>query len=57
MKMVKEYEIKEAKDLIEILSPCLKQKKNGRYDTTWGDKTEVGLLRTIKRIITLMEGK
>ena len=55
--MAKEYEIKEAKDLLEILSPCLKQKKNGRYDTTWGDKTEVGLLRTIKRIITLMEEK
>ena len=24
---------------------------NGRYDTTWGSKTRIGLIATIKRIV------
>jgi len=29
----------------------LKKNKNGRYDTSWGDKTELGLYLTIKRVV------
>jgi hypothetical protein len=39
--------------LAEVLG--LKQKPNGRYDTTWGDKTPLGLYLTVQRIIE--EGK
>jgi len=35
--------------LAEVLQ--LKRKKNERYDTLWGDKTDLGLYETIKRII------
>ena len=31
------------------------KRDNGRYDTTWGDKTAFGLYHTVKRIID--EGK
>ena len=39
--------------LIEVLA--LRKKSNGRVDTTWGDKTALGLYHTLKRIID--EGK
>lgn len=29
----------------------LKKKRNGRYDTAWGDKTPLGLYATIKRVM------
>jgi hypothetical protein len=35
--------------LIEVLQ--LKVKQNGRVDTTWGDKTPVGIAQVVKRII------
>jgi hypothetical protein len=35
--------------LIEVLQ--LKLKPNGRVDTTWGDKTPIGLVQVVKRII------
>lgn len=35
--------------LIEILQ--LKLKRNGRVETTWGDKTPIGLAKVVKRII------
>ena len=35
--------------LIEILGLIVKD--NGRVDTLWGDKTAMGLTRTIRRII------
>ena len=38
-------------NLIGLLD--LKIKRNGRVDTAWGDKTPVGLARTVRRI---MEG-
>ena len=31
----------------------LKKNKAGRYDTCWGDKTPVGLCRTIQRVFDL----
>jgi hypothetical protein len=33
----------------------LRMKPNGRYDTTWGDKTPVGLFVTVERILTVGE--
>lgn len=38
----------------ELLAEVLQLKKNrltGRYDTTWGDKTALGLFRTVQRIV------
>lgn len=35
--------------LIEVLG--LKVKKNGRVDTSWGDKTPVGLALTVESIV------
>ena len=35
--------------LIELLH--LKVKKNGRVETTWGDKTPLGLYRTVAGVI------
>lgn len=35
--------------LIEVLG--LKKKRNGRVNTTWGDKTAYGLALTVERII------
>ena len=40
---------KTGKRLIEILG--LKVKANGRVDTTWGDKTPLGLALTVERIL------
>ncbi len=34
-----------------VFKPGLKIKRNGRIDTNWGDKSPIGLLRTIKRIL------
>ena len=36
-------------DIINML--FLKVKKNGRVDTTWGDKTPLGLYLTLQRIM------
>ena len=36
--------------LIEILQ--LKVKKNGRVVTSWGDKTPIGLAKTVETILT-----
>lgn len=33
----------------------LRAKPNGRYNTTWGDKTPLGLFKTVERI--LIEGR
>ena len=38
--------------LIELLH--LKVKSNGRVDTTWGDKTPIGLAATVTRIVSLI---
>ena len=35
--------------IIQLLG--LKRKANGRVDTEWGDKTPIGLVRTLKRVI------
>lgn len=38
-----------------VLMPAVlmlkKKRDNGRYNTAWGDKTALGLYRTVKRII------
>lgn len=44
-------EAQQAYDFFEIVRPGIKVKRNGRVDTTWGDKTTLGLYRTIKRIV------
>lgn len=41
-------------NLIALLD--LKLKRNGRVDTAWGDKTPVGLARTVRRIMEGDEG-
>lgn len=46
-----EQEQKLADQLVEVLGPCLKKNKKGRYETTGGDKTALGLYRTIQRIV------
>jgi hypothetical protein len=43
-----EYDAKGMR-LIEVLG--LKLKRNGRVDTSWGDKTPYGLALTVKRIV------
>jgi hypothetical protein len=40
-------EAENAFKLWKMLKPGLKIKKNGRVDTAWGDKTPLGLYRTI----------
>ena len=40
-------ESEKAYKLFELLRPALKIKKNGRIYTTYGDKTPLGLYRTI----------
>ncbi len=47
-KSIENDKIKGSK-IIEFLS--LKVKKNGRVDTSWGDKTPLGLLLSLERII------
>ena len=37
--------------LIEILN--LKVKKNGRVNTSWGDKSPAGLARVVERVLVL----
>lgn len=44
-------EAAKAKDLFDLLRPGLKVKRNGRVDTSWGDKTPLGLYRTIQRLV------
>jgi hypothetical protein len=44
-------EAENAYKLFELLRPGLKIKKNGRIDTNAGDKTPLGLYRTIGRFI------
>ena len=45
-----------AEKFYEIFKPCLKKKRdNGRFDTTWGDKTKLGLYRSMKRAIEEIE--
>ena len=43
-------EAEKAFELFEILRPGLRVKRNGRVGTSQGDKTPLGLYRTIKRI-------
>jgi len=44
-------EAKKAIELWEMLKPGLKVKDNGRVDTDFGDKTPLGLYRTVKRMM------
>jgi len=44
-------EAENALKLFELLRPGLKVKRNGRIDTTEGDKTILGLYRTIGSMI------
>ena len=44
-------EAEKAMELLELLRPGLKIKKNGRIDTIIGDKTPLGLYRTIGSFI------
>jgi hypothetical protein len=41
-----------AKDLFDMLRPGLRVKRNGRIDTRYGDKTVLGLYRSIIRCIS-----
>jgi len=45
----RERQQKTGEKLIEVL--MLRRKANDRVDTTWGDKTAMGLFLTVKRII------
>ena len=53
LKLTDAPEAMKALDLFELLRPGLRIKK-GRIETTYGDKTVLGLYRSVKRI---MEGK
>jgi hypothetical protein len=44
-------EAENAARLFELLRPGLKIKRNGRIDTSGGDKTPLGLYRTIGSLI------
>ena len=44
-------ESENAYKLFELLKPGLKIKKNGRIDTSCGDKTPLGLYRIIRRTL------
>ena len=46
-----EKEIVSALALFELLRPGLKIKKDGRVDTQYGDKTPLGLYRSIISIL------
>lgn len=48
-KLSKERADKIGESLIEVLG--LRVKKNGRVNTTWGDKSPEGLARTVERIL------
>jgi len=41
------------KEIASILH--LKKNKNGRYNTMWGDKTAIGLLNVVYRIVESIE--
>mgnify|MGYP001455752466 CR=1 FL=1 len=45
-----EQEVKAALAMFTLLQPGLKVKRNGRIDTAGGDKTVLGLFRTIKMV-------
>lgn len=49
MKLTDEQKTEIGQRLIELLS--LKVKSNGRVDTSVGDKTPLGLFKTVKRFI------
>jgi hypothetical protein len=44
-----EEETKRGENLVRLFS--LKSKKNGRYETAWGDKTALGLFRTVHAVV------
>jgi len=44
-------EAEQAIKLFELLRPGLKVKRNGRIDTTGGDKYPLGLYRIIKTVL------
>ena len=47
-----EEEIQNALELLKVLRPSIRVKReNGRIETTQGDKTLLGLLRTVKDIV------
>lgn len=46
-----EFEETKRGHLIAAVLMLKKKRDNGRYNTAWGDKTALGLYRTVKRII------
>lgn len=44
-------EAEKAFELFKILRPGLLVKRNGRIDTTWGDKTPLELYRAAMRLL------
>jgi len=48
-------EAKRAEAIWEMLRPGLRIKSNGRVDTAGGDKTKLGLYRSILRVIEEVE--
>jgi len=50
-----EKQDKLGKEIASIL--CLKKNKNGRYNTMWGDKTTLGLLNVVYRIVESIENR
>ena len=46
-----EYEESKRGTLIASVLMLKKKRENGRYSTAWGDKTALGLYRTMKRIV------
>ena len=47
---------KQSIKIIELLKPALRQKA-GKYQTSWGNKTEQGLKASIISLIADVEGK
>lgn len=35
--------------LMSMIAPCLKRNSKLKYETSWGDKSEIGLFRTLRR--------
>lgn len=54
-KKITEAEELERGNLLAVVLRMRKSKDTGRYQTDWGDKTALGLFRTVQRIIE--EGK
>ena len=46
-----ETEVQQALAIVKLLEPCLKIQSNGRYMTAHGDKTPLGLLRSIMHVM------